>query len=476
MSLSDQEMSGIVLANIVHNTWYATKVLPYVEPEYFETDGTERAIAEVVLSHYKEYSVIPNVKEVVVNLRNLDYVNSLDTSTVDAILGDKSYLVSSNDWLIDQTEQFVKRKKVSLTFADTYNDFENGVVGDDFAHKFQLASSFQFDNSVGHGLIADAHTRWEMYTAVEAKHKFYLELLDKVTDGGMEMGTLNVFMAGTGVGKSLVMGDIAAKAALNGSKVLVISLEMAEVKLAERVEANLMDVPLKKMKHMSREDFTVRQDIMIQKLKNSGGEVYFKQFPTKTAHAGHFRNLLIEYKNKLGIDFDLIVIDYLNICASQTAPKGSNSYTEVKSVAEELRALAIEFKLPIISATQTNKAGQDATDLTLDNVSESHGLSVTVDMLIGIISHEDWEKTGQILFVQLKNRYGPLDYYRRFMVGIERSKMQLYDLGIEASDQLNRNNNTTQEEPVVTSTPLDFAVAQKQQTDASKLKLLNTGD
>ncbi|MBV1928260.1 MAG: AAA family ATPase [Gammaproteobacteria bacterium] len=471
MALSDTEMSGIVLANIVHNEWYATKVMPYVQAEYFETDGTEKAIAEVVIKHYHDYSVVPSVKEVVVGLRKLEYINQLDINTVDNILGDKSYLVSSNDWLIKETESFVKRKKLNLTFVDTFSEFENGELGDDFAHKFQLASAFQFDNSVGHGLVADCHLRWEMYTAVEAKHKFGLEMLDKVTNGGMEMGTLNVFLAGTGVGKSLVMGDIAAKAAMAGSKVLVISLEMAEVKLAERVEANLMDVPVLHLKHMSKQDFTIKQDVMINKLKKSGGEVYFKQYPTKSAHAGHFRNLLIEYKNKLGIDFDLIVIDYLNICASQNAPKGSNSYTEVKSVAEELRALAIEFQLPIISATQTNKAGQDATDLTLDNVSESHGLSVTVDCLIGIVSHEDWEKVGQILFVQLKNRYGALDYYRKFMVGIERAKMRLYNLKIEASDQLNTGQHS---QTVETNVTLDFAVAKT--ASAKKLSLLNTGD
>ena len=469
MNISDTEMSGIVLANIIHNEWYAVKVIPYIEPLYFETNPTERAIAETVLKHYQDYNVVPKVKEVVVSLRNLDYVNQLDIGTVDQILGDKSFIVSSNDWLIAETESFIKRKKVSLAFSDTYGDFENGNLGDDFAHKFQLASAFQFDNSVGHGLVADAHVRYDMYTAVEVKHKFYLEMLDKVTNGGMEMGTLNVFLAGTGVGKSLVMGDIAAKAALNGSKVLVISLEMAEVKLAERVEANLMDHPVLQMKHMSRQDFTVKQDIMLQKLKKSGGEVYFKQYPTKSAHAGHFRNLLIEYKNKLGIDFDLIVIDYLNICASQNAPKGSNSYTEVKSVAEELRALAIEFQLPIMSATQTNKAGQDATDLTLDNVSESHGLSVTVDCLIGIVSHADWEKNGQILFVQLKNRYGPMDYYRKFMVGIERAKMRLYNLKQEASDELNRDNSI---QTVETNVNLDFAVAHK--TDTTKLQFLTT--
>lgn len=439
MSLSDHEMSGVVLSNAIHNPWYATKVLPYIESEYF-ANGTESAIADVVIGYYNKYHKTPTIQEAVVELRQLKNINDLEKNIVDSILGDSSYHVNSNEWLIEQTERWIKRKKISLTFADTYNEFENGQLGDDFAHKFQVASAFQFDNSVGHSLVNDAHIRYDYYTAVENKHKFYIEMLDKITNGGMLPGTLNVFLAGTGVGKSLVMGDIASKAAMNGKKVLVISLEMAEIRLAERVEANLMDYPVLDMKKLSKSEFTVRQDLYINKLKVSGGDVYFKQYPTKTAHAGHYRNLLIEYKNKLGIDFDLIVIDYLNICASQNAPKGSNSYTEVKSVAEELRALAIEFNLPIISATQSNKAGQDATDLTLDNVSESHGLSVTVDMLVGIISHEDWEKTGKILFVQLKNRYGPLDYYRKFMIGIERSKMQLYNLKQEASDEMNKDS------------------------------------
>ena len=437
---TDVEMSAYVISNIINNSHYAGKVLPYMNSEYFP-DQTERAIIEVIMDYYGNYNKTPSVNEVVISLKDLSYINSLDKNVVNDILGDSGYRVNSNEWLESQTEQWIKRRRISNVFSDTFNEFENGSGGDDFAHRFQNASSFQFDNSIGHSLVDDCHLRYEMYTSVQKKHQFYIEMLDKITDGGMEDGTLNCLLAGTGVGKSLVMGDIAAKQALHGKKVLVISLEMAEIKLAERIEANLMDVPVKELKRLTPNDFKFKQQLYVNKLKQNGGDVRFKQYPTRSAHAGHFRNLLIEYKNKLGITFDLIVIDYLNICASKNAPSGSNSYTEVKSIAEELRALAVEFKLPILTATQSNRDGQNSTDLTLDNVSESHGLSATVDMLVGVISHEDWEAANKILFVQLKNRYGDLNYYRRFMVGIERAKMRLFDMDIGASNELSVGPN-----------------------------------
>lgn len=453
--LSDGEMSTVVLANLLHNAWYADKIIPYIEADYFETDETEKAIAVAVMEHHVNYNAIPTPSEVVVALKKLDYVNQLEKSTIDRILGDKEYIMSSNQWLLDETENFIKRKKISLAFSDTYTKFEAGEEVDSFGHDFSNAASFQFDDAVGHGLVADAHVRWELYTSVEAKLSFYIEMLDKVSSGGMEKGTLNCILAGTGVGKSLVMGHIAAQAAMDGKKVLVLSMEMSEIKLAERVEASLMDVPVLQLKHMSQQDFTIKQDLYISKLKKCGGDVYFKQYPTRAAHAGHFKNLLIQYKNKLNVEFDLIVIDYLNICSSQNAPAGSNSYTDIKSIAEELRALAVEFQLPILTATQTNRDGQDSTDLTLANVSESHGLSMTVDCLFGIISNPEWEANQQIMFCQLKNRYGDVNYYRRFMVGIERAKMRLFDLKIEASDELNKENAVqTDAAPV----QLDFGV------------------
>ncbi len=462
MRLSDKEMSSTILANIIHNEWYSNKVMPYVQADYFDLDQTEKLIAETVINHHNTYNCIPTIKEIVVVMKQCSYINTLDQTVVDDVLGDESFLVSSKDWLIDETERFIKRKRVADAFAETFDKFEKGEATDDFSHKFEVANSFCFDNGIGHGLLADAHTRWEDYTKVEAKIKTYLHMLDLITDGGFENGTLNCILAGTGVGKSMIMGDIAAKSALNGLKVLVVSLEMKEIKLAERVEANLMDVPVKSLKRMTREEFTFKQKFYLNKLKESGGEVYFKQYPTKSANAGHIKNLLIEYKNKLDVEFDLVVVDYLNICASISAPKDSNTYTHVKSVAEELRALAIEFDFPILTATQTNKAGQDSTDLTLDNVSESHGLSVTVDLLLGAISHPDYELLNQLLFVQLKNRYGPLDYYRRFVMGINRNKMQLYDLDIMASDELNSTtimNDGLGDGDVEEEDELDFSVA-----------------
>lgn len=458
-NISDAEMSSLVLCNLFQNAYYASKVLPYLNEDYF-SDSTERAIAKTVIEYRSKYNTVPSPKEVVIMMKELNYVNNLDKGVVDDVLGG-GYNVQDDQWLIDQTESFIRRRRVSLAFEQTYGDFEGGKPVDGFANVFQEAISFHFDNSIGHDLVADAHIRYDMYISDEERHSLMCEMLDLITDGGVPAGTLNVFLAGTGVGKSFVMAAIAAKAALAGSKVLVISLEMAEIRLAERIEANLMDYPVKKMKKMDRGDFTVRQQQYIKKMSDAGGTIVFKQYPTSSAHAGHFRNLIIEAKNKQNMEFDLIVIDYLNICATSRGSASDNSYTRIKNVAEELRALAIEFQVPIISATQTNKDGQSSSELSIENVSESHGLSATVDLLIGLISHPDWEAVGKLMMMQLKNRYGDTNYYRKFMVGINRAKMQMFDLKREASDEMNKHGKGSTEdstEPTQALAGIDISV------------------
>ncbi len=436
--VADAEMSSIVLANVVRNQHYAAKVAPYLDVEFFAND-TERAICGVVSEYHATYSKAPSAKETVVMLKDLPNVNSLDKHIVNDVLGKDAYMIESQEWLEKYTEKFIRRRRVSLAFEKTYGDFEEGGEVDSYANIFQEAISFHFDNSVGHDLVEDCHLRYDMYTSDEDRKSLFLEMLDLVTNGGVPSGTLNCFLAGTGVGKSLMMCDIAAKAALAGNKVLYISLEMAELRLAERLEANLMDVPLNQMKKLSKSEFTVKQQHYINKMKAKGGTCVFKQYPTSSAHAGHFRNLLIEAKNKKGVEFDYVFIDYLNICATNRGNASDNSYTKIKNIAEELRALAVEFDLPIITATQTNRGGQSSTDLSFEDVSESHGLAATLDLLIGIISTEEWEAVNKIMMVQIKNRYGDVNYYRKFMVGIERAKMRLYDLKKEASDGVNKS-------------------------------------
>lgn len=469
--ISDVEMSTIVLGNIVRNEYYGSKVLPYLDGRYFP-DITERAIVETLLEHHANFSQIPTRKEIVVTMKNRSDMKSLDRNVIEEVLGNQAIEISNQKWLEEETERFIRRRRVSLAFETTYTDFEEGKDVDAFANIFQDAISFHFDSSIGHDFVADASLRWEYYTSKEEKHSLMLEMLDLITDGGVSGGTLNAFLAGTGVGKSFVMAAITAMAALQGSKVLVISLEMAEIKLAERIEANLMNVPLKEMKKLPRDEFTVRQNAYIEKMKQNGGNITFKQYPTSSAHAGHFRNLIIEAKNKMGIEYDLVVIDYLNICASMRSQKSDNSYTRIKSIAEELRALAIEFDVPIITATQTNKDGQTSTDLSLENVSESHGFSATVDLLIGLMSHPDWEAVNKLMMVQLKNRYGDLNYYRKFMIGISRAKMQMYNLKREASDEVNKHGEGKTTEVKDSSELFDASVLGKTKTtfDVNKLK------
>ena len=442
MSIADSEMSRLVLGNIVTNALYAKKVVPYIEESFF-ADATEKAIAKVIKGFFDEHAAIPNSKEVVIMLKDLTYVNQLDKAVINDVFSDGTN-ITSQDWLSDQTERFIRRRRVSNAFELTYGQFEGGEAIEDFSDVFRDALAFHFDDSIGHSLVDQALDRWELYTSDEDRLSMYLDMLDLVTNGGVPKATLNCFLAGTGVGKSLVMCDMAAKAALNGEFVVYISMEMADLRLAERLEANLMDVPLNKLKHLSQQEFTVKQQIYVNKMKKSGGDVIFKQYPTSGAHAGHFRNLLTDIHNKKGRMPDRLFIDYLNICDSARSASGDNSYTKIKNIAEELRGLAVEFDVPIFTATQTNRGGQASTDLSFEDVSESHGLAATVDLLIGLISTEEWEACGKLMMSQVKNRYGDVNYYKKFMVGLERSKMRLFNLAQEASDELHNNGDVGQ--------------------------------
>lgn len=452
--IADSEMSSILLCNIIKNGHYASKIMPYLDENYF-SDNTERMITKTLIDFYNKYSNVPSSNEIVAHMKENNWVRDLDKNIVNDVLGD-GYIITSQEWLVENTERFIRRRRVSLAFESTYGDFEAGESVDDFANVFQEAISFQFDNSVGHSLVTDADTRYDLYTSDEDRVSLQLEMLDLITSGGVPMGTLNCFLAGTGVGKSMIMCSMAAMMGMAGKKILYISLEMAELRLAERLECNLMDVPLKDMKNMSREAFSAKQQAYIEQLKSCGGDVFFKQYPTSSAHAGHFRNLLIEYKNKLGITFDCIFIDYLNICSTARGTAGDNSYTKVKNIAEELRALAIEFEVPIITATQTNRGGQSTTSLDFEDVSESHGLAATLDLLIGLVSTEEWEEVGKMMCIQIKNRYGDTNFFKKFMVGVDRKKMRFYNLKMEATNEVNQGKSTV--DPSVATSKLDLSV------------------
>lgn len=439
--MNDTEMSAIILSNIVKNTHYANKVIPELDLRFF-TNETESRILSTVLTLHNKYSCVPTVDEIIATMKENSNVHGLDKNIITDVLGNTLH-VESQDWLIDQTERFIKRRKTMLAFEKTFSEYESGDIEvDSFYREFQNAASFAFDSSIGHSLVNDAVLRYDMYTTETAKQPFYIEMIDKVTGGGMDKdGTLNVVLAGTNAGKSLFKGAVASNAAMNGDKVLVISLEMAEIKLTERIECNLMDVPISELRKMDKAEFHIKQSKYIKEMKEKGGDIIFKQFPTRAANAGHFRNLLIECKNKLNIEFDLVVIDYLNICAPMNANKNANSYAEVKTIAEELRALAVEFNLPILTSTQTNRSGQDSTDLSLDNVSESAGLAHTADFFIALIGTEEWDKQNKLQVKQLKSRYGNKNYFNTFMIGRDLKYMRIFDLEMSNDDNISTVDN-----------------------------------
>jgi archaellum biogenesis ATPase FlaH len=337
-------------------------------------------------------------------------------------------------WLEDETEKFCKDKAVYNAIMQSIqiiDGSEKNLSKDALPSILSEALGVGFDSNVGHDYIENAESRYEFYHRLEEKMPFDLDFFNKITEGGLSNKTLNIALAGTGVGKSLFMCHMAAGAIAQGKNVLYITLEMAEERIAERIDANMMNVAIQDLKDLSKSMFTQR----IDKIKNKiEGRLVIKEYPTASAHAGHFKALLSELKLKRTFVPDIIFIDYLNICASSRfrANANANSYTIIKSIAEELRGLAVEFDLPIVSATQTTRSGYANSDVELTDTSESFGLPATADLMFALISTEELEQQGQIMVKQLKNRYSDPTKNKRFMVGVDRSKMRLYDLDTEA--------------------------------------------
>lgn len=426
MELTDIDMGQLVLSQVVHNKHYASKVVPYLEASYF-TDKTEAAIAETIINYQSKYSKTPNNQEIVVEMKMRPDVNKMDQNVLHNVLGSNGYQATDQEWLIKNSEKFIRRRRVSNAFAQTYGDFDSGKDIDDIAMVFQEALSFSFDGSIGRSYVRDSDERWGMYTAADARISTMIAMIDRITNGGICKGTLNCFLAGTGVGKSLMMCDMAAKMAKSGLKVLYISNEMAEIKIEERIDANLLDIDVSSLRTIPKDVYEDKMRKVVQEMSMVGGDIITKQYPTSTAHSGHFHTLLVEAKNA-GIEFDIVFIDYLNICASKRSNASDSSYTKIKNIAEELRALAIIWDLPIITATQTNRGGQNSTDLDFEDVSESHGLAATLDLFLGLIASEEMQEMGRIMVRQIKNRYGDTNFYKRFPIGVERSKMRIYNV------------------------------------------------
>lgn len=426
-----------ILKNLVFNEQYVRRVLPFLKEEYFSESG-DRLAFKLIRTFIEKYNKPPTIEALEIALQNTNLNEGSFKDAAETISDLTSYQEPDLSWILDETEKFCKDKAVYNAILQSIGILE----GNDKKHsKDSIPSLLQdalgvcFDSSVGHDYFEDASERFESYNRVESRIPFDLSIFNTITNGGLPNKTLNIALASTGVGKSLFMCHMAASSLAQGKNVLYITLEMAEERIAERIDANLLNVDIRELKSLPKTMF----DSRVKKINNkTNGKLIIKEYPTAVAHAGHFRALLGELSLKRSFKPDIIFIDYLNICASSRISQsgGANSYSYVKSIAEELRGLAVENNVPIFSATQSNRAGFSNTDVDLNNTSESWGVPATADLLFALISTEELEKLNQLMVKQLKNRYNDPNTYKRFMIGVDRSKMKLYDLEDSAQSNI----------------------------------------
>ena len=439
-----------ILANLINNEPFLRKVIPFIREEYF-SESEDRKVFQTIKTYVDKYNGTPTKSALLIALQEDKSVSEdLYLRCETSINGLNSDSNTDESWLLDQTEKYCKDKAIYNAIMDSIQiiDGTNKEMGPDaLPSLLSAALGVGFDSNVGHDYIENADKRFEFYHQLEEKIPFDLEYFNKITQGGLSNKTLNIALAGTGVGKSLFMCHMAAGAVSQGKNVLYITLEMAEERIAERIDANLMNIPIQDLKDMPKKMFDDRISKINEKIQ---GRLIIKEYPTASAHAGHFKALLNELKLKRTFVPDIIFIDYLNICTSSRFRAGSsaNSYTIIKSIAEELRGLAVESDVPIVSATQTTRSGYANSDVELTDTSESFGLPATADLMFALISTEDLEQLGQIMVKQLKNRYSDPTSNKRFMVGVDRSKMRLYDLDASAQKGITDSGQTVDDGPV----------------------------
>ena len=411
------------------------KVYPFLKEEYF-LDSNEKILFQEISKFIDNYNNTPSKSVLAIEVEKRNDISEQNYSEIVSLVDEFEHEEVDNNWLIDTTEKWCKEKAVYLALMDSIkivDGKDKERTKDAIPHILSNALGVSFDNNIGHDYIENAESRYDFYHRTEEKIPFDLQLFNKITKNGLPNKTLNVALAGTGVGKSLFMCHFASSVLLQGRNVLYITMEMAEERIAERIDANLLNVNVQQLTDLPKPVYTDR----IKNLsKKTVGKLIIKEYPTASAHSGHFKSLLNELALKKSFRPDIIFIDYLNICASSRY-KGTivNSYTYVKAIAEELRGLAVEHNVPIVTATQTTRSGYGSTDVDLTDTSESFGLPATADFMFALISTEELEQIGQILVKQLKNRYNDPTMNKRFVVGIDRAKMRLYD--VEESAQKN---------------------------------------
>ena len=431
------KLETLILSNLLNDDVYLRKVVPFLRDEYF-IDWTERKVFQHIKTFVDEYNASPSREALSVIFQNDKSLSEDEYGKVTDVVTSLKTEEINKPWLLDETEKFCKDKAVYNAIVQSIQIIDGKdtkFTSEAIPDILKDALAISFDNSVGHDYITDSDDRYTFYHREEERLPFDLDMFNKITNGGLPSKTLNIALAGTGVGKSLFMCHMAASALSQGKNVLYITLEMAEERIAERIDANLMNVTMDDLKNLPKQMF----DDRISRIKNkTEGKLIIKEYPTASAHAGHFRALLNELSLKKEFRPDIIFIDYLNICSSSRFKMSGtvNSYTYIKGIAEELRGLAVEYNVPLLSATQTTRSGFSNSDPGLEDTSESFGLPATADFMFALVTNEELEALNQILVKQLKNRYGDPNLYKRFVLGVDRSKMRLYDVEESAQQDI----------------------------------------
>jgi len=427
----------LILKNLLHNEEYVRKVIPFIKADYFE-DMTQKIVFEEISSFVEQYNK-PATKEILcIEAEKRSDINDSSFKDITNLISSLENEPSEYDWLVTTTEKWCRDRAIYLALMESIQlaDGKDDTKGRDAIPTILSdALAVSFDSHVGHDYLIDYEERYESYHRKEDKIPFDLEFFDKITKGGIPNKTLNIALAGTGVGKSLFMCHFASSVLLQGKNVLYITLEMAEEKIAERIDANLLNVNIQDIVDLPKVMFG---DKVTNLTKKTQGSLIIKEYPTAAAHSGHFKGLLNELALKKSFRPDIIFIDYLNICASSRYRTNNNvnSYSYIKAIAEELRGLAVEANLPIVSATQTTRSGFASSDVDLTDTSESFGLPATADLMFALISTEELEGLNQIMVKQLKNRYNDPTINKRFVIGIDRAKMRLYDCEQKAQEDI----------------------------------------
>jgi replicative DNA helicase len=432
-----EKVETLILRNLIFNEEYLRKVVPFIKSDYYE-DHSQKILFEEILKFVQEYNQPPTKEVLCIETEKRSDINDTSFKEVTQLISQLEDAATDFDWLVDTTEKWCRDRAIylalmeSIALADGKDEKKDR---DAIPSILSNALAVSFDTHIGHDYLIDYEQRYESYHRKEDKIPFDLEYFNKITKGGLPNKTLNIALAGTGVGKSLFMCHVASSALLGGKNVLYITLEMAEEKIAERIDANLLNVPIQEITELPKVMF---EDKVTKLANRTQGSLIIKEYPTASAHAGHFRSLLNELALKKSFRPDIIFVDYLNICASERYRAGSNvnSYTVVKAIAEELRGLACEANVPIVSATQTTRSGYGSSDVELTDTSESFGLPATADLMFALISTDELEGLGQIMVKQLKNRYNDPTISKRFVVGIDRAKMRLYDCEQTAQEDI----------------------------------------